>query len=98
MYAYGLMFDIVCKDCSDKPCPRRSWLEKNACPKIIAKNEELGRRCATCMHLVAGQYCGEKARGKKIDAGTDLSRFLVGDIYRHCCEEWTNTYEEYGED
>ncbi len=95
MYASGLICKIVCPECKDKPCPYKSWVEKNTCPKIIAYNDELGQCCATCMHCVAGEYCKEKAGGEKVDASTDFSRFLIGgDIFEHTCDKWTNTYED----
>ena len=35
------------------------------------------------------------ARKEKIDyRTTDFSRFLVGDIFEHTCDKWTNEYEE----
>lgn len=95
MYASGLIINLVCETCEEKPCPHRNWLAKNACPRIVAYNEKLGRCCATCMHLVQEKYCGEKARGTRIEASTDLSRFLIpDDIFRNTCSHWTNTYEE----
>ena len=95
MYASGLICGIVCEECGEKPCPRQNWLAKNACPRIIAYNEKLGKCCATCMHLVAEEYCSEKAGNKKVDASTDFSQFLIEeDIFQHTCEKWTNTYEE----
>ena len=95
MYASGLICGIVCPECENKPCPRQNWLAKNSCPRIIEYNKRLGRCCATCMHLVAEKYCGEKARKIKIDANTDFRRFIINDdIFEHSCKLWTNTYEE----
>lgn len=102
MYAYGRLITIVCGDCEEKPC-RRSWSEKNDCPKIVAYNEKLGQCCATCMRCicllqvdgVSDVFCIEKAGGKKVDANTDFSKFLIKkDIFTHSCKKWTNTWEE----
>ena len=94
MYASGLICKAVCSTCTDKPCPHRTWLERNACPRIINYNEELGRCCATCLHLVAEKYCGERARDKKITVRTNLSPFLVADIFNQTCDKWTNEFED----
>ena len=95
MYAFGLICGIVCPECKNKPCPYKSWVKKNTCTKIIAYNEKIGQCCATCMHLVAEKYCGEKARMMKYKANTDFSQFLIkDDIFKHSCKLWTNTYEE----
>lgn len=95
MYASGLIINLVCVTCEEKPCPYRSWLEKNACPRIIEYNGKLGRCCATCLHLVDEKYCSEKKGNKKIDFRTDFNQFLIdGDIFAHTCNKWTNEYEE----
>lgn len=94
MYASGLICEVVCSACEDKPCPHTSWLEKNACPRIVSYNEKMGQCCATCMHLAAGKYCSKMADGKKIDSRTNFWQFRINDIFNHTCDKWTNTYEE----
>ncbi len=95
MYASGLICSIVCEECKQKPCPHQSWIAKNACPKIVAYNEQLGQCCATCMHCIDEQYCAEKADRKKRNANTDYSQFLIGkDIFQYSCDKWTNHFEE----
>jgi hypothetical protein len=94
IYASDLVCQIICSKCEENPCPFQCWTEKNACQKIIAYNKELGKCCATCMHCVEGKYCSEKAKGVKVDALTDFSRFRIDDIFEHTCKKWTNTFEE----
>lgn len=95
MSASGLICGIVCIEYKDKPCPYKSWVEKNTCPKIIAFNDKLGHCCATCMNCVAEKYCTEKAGRKKRNSNTDYSQFLNGEnIFEYTCDKWTNTCEE----
>lgn len=95
LYASGLVCDIVCGECQDKPCPYRNMQAKNACHKLIEYNEKLGKCCATCIHLVSNIYCGEKARGKKITPSADFQKFVIEeDIFKHSCSDWTNLYDK----
>lgn len=94
MYASSLIMGNVCDGCEVKPCPRQSWLSKNECPKIIAFNEQLGKCCATCLHLVLWNecnYCSAK-RSEKEKVYLNLHKYLITeDIFKHSCDKWTNT-------
>ncbi len=94
MYASGLIINLVCETCEEKPCPHKTWIAKNACPRIVNYNEKLGRCCATCMHLAADKYCSKMADGKKITPRTNFRQFLIDDIFHRTCDKWGNTYEE----
>ena len=94
MFASGLIINLVCETCEEKPCPHRNWLEKNSCPRIVDYNEKLGKCCATCLHLAADKYCSKMADGKKITPRTNFRRFLIDDIFHRTCDKWGNTYEE----
>ena len=94
MYASGLICEVVCSTCENRPCPHKTWLEKNACPRIVDCNEKLGHCCATCLNLAADKYCSEMAKEKKINARTNFRQFLIDDIFAHTCDKWTNEYED----
>ena len=94
MYASGLIINLVCETCEEKPCPLKTWIAKNACPRIVSYNEKLGRCCATCLHLAADKYCSKMADGKKITPRTNFRQFLIDDIFHRTCDKLGNTYEE----
>lgn len=95
MYASGLITSIVCVDCNENPCPRQNWLAKNECTKILDYNEQLGKCCATCLHLVAERYCSQKRKSEKEDVYANRYKYLVKeDIFKHKCKNWTNTWTE----
>lgn len=95
MYAMGWIIGLVCVNCKDKPCPRRSWLEKNDCPIIIEYNTSLGKVCANCMHCVDNKYCSQKRKNRNEDVIGNLHKYVIGeDIFQHTCRKWTNTYED----
>ena len=84
---------IVCDECENKPCPLRSWVKKNECPRIVAFNNQLGQCCATCMHCIDKIYCSLKR--KKGDTSMDFYKYLIRqDIFKYGCENWTNQYDE----
>lgn len=92
MYASALIRNLVCDDCENKPCPYKSWLQKNACTKIVSYNEKIGKCCATCLYCMWGEYCSERVKGNK---DVDPNDYLINwDIFEHVCDDWTNTWEE----
>ena len=94
MYASGLIRSLVCDDCENKPCPYKSWLQKNSCPTIVAYCQNLGKCCATCLHCMWGEYCTEKVPEQK-KHGAHPDEFLIDwDIFEHVCEAWTNSWVE----
>lgn len=94
MYAYGWIIARLCPTCQEKPCPRRSWLEKNACPTIIEFNASLGKVCATCMHCIDERYCAKKRKRNEPVISNLYKYVITEDIFKHTCRHWTNTYEE----
>ena len=95
MYASGLITQLVCDHCEEKPCPHTSWLAKNGCPKIISYNEQLGKCCATCLHLIDERYCRKYRTNPDEDFIQNLAKYEISDdIFKHTCPQWSNTWSE----